>query len=111
MVDPASGRTEHTGLGQGSSPHGVIVGPDGAPWVTDSGLNAIVRVDPASRQVTRFPLPAGTPNVNLNTAAFTADGTLWFTGQAGWYGRLRPPGGQVEGVSPAPGGGARTGSP
>ena len=29
----------------GSAPHGVIVGPDGAAWVTDGGLNAIVRVD------------------------------------------------------------------
>ena len=29
----------------GSAPHGVITGPDGAAWVTDGGLNAIVRVD------------------------------------------------------------------
>ncbi len=102
-LDPATGWTEHVALGPGSSPHGVIVGPDGAPWVTDSGQNALVRVDPATREVARFPLPAGTPDVNLNTAAFTADGTLWFTGQAGWYGRLDPRTARVE-VFPAPGG-------
>ena len=35
----------------------MIVGPDGAPWITDGGLNAIVRVDPATERVQRFPLP------------------------------------------------------
>ncbi len=41
--------------------HGVIVGPDGAPWMTDGGLNAIVRVDPATEKVSsiRYP-PCGT---------------------------------------------------
>ena len=44
-------------LGARSAPHGVIVGPDGAPWITDSGLNAIVRVDPDTRAVKVWPLP------------------------------------------------------
>src|SRR6058998_2495125 len=68
----------------------------GAPWVTDGGLNALVRVDPRSDEVTRFPLPAGTANISMNTAAFGRDGTLWFTGQAGYYGRLDPASGRVE---------------
>ncbi len=95
-LDPAGGATTHVALGAGSSPHGVIVGPDAAPWVTDSGLNAIVRVDPATSAVRRFPLPPGTPNVNLNTAVFAPDGVLWFTGQAGYHGRLDPATGTVE---------------
>jgi virginiamycin B lyase len=81
-------------LGTGSAPHGVIVGPDGAPWVTDGGQNAIVRVDPASSEVKVFRLPG--PNVNLNTAAFDHFGVLWFTGQSGYYGHLDPTTGAVK---------------
>ena len=102
-LDPTTGRTTEVELGPGSAPHGVIVGPDGAPWVTDSGLNAVVRVDPVTREVRRFPMPAGTPSVNLNTAVFDGDGRLWFTGQAGYYGRVDPGSGKVE-VFQAPGG-------
>ena len=94
-LDPASGKVEQIPLGRGSSPHGVIVGPDGAPWITDSGLNAIVRVDPRTREVKRFPLPT-TDYTNLNTATFDKAGTLWFTGQSGWHGRLDPASGKVE---------------
>jgi virginiamycin B lyase len=74
----------------------VIVSPDGAPWITDGGLNAIVRIDPTSLAVETFPLPAHSPSANLNTAAFDGKGILWFTGQAGWYGRLDPADGSVE---------------
>lgn len=95
-LDPQTGTTRHIDLGHGSSPHGVIVGPDGAPWITDSGLNAIVRVDPASSEVRIFAPPVGTPNMNLNTAAFDQRGILWFTGQAGYYGRLDPATGRIE---------------
>lgn len=87
-LDPKSGETRHIPLGENSAPHGVIVGPDGSPWVTDSGLNAIVRVDAATGEITRFPLPEKTPGANLNTAAFDQQDQLWFTGQAGYYGRL-----------------------
>lgn len=92
-LDPASGQTRQVQLGQGSAPHGVIVGPDGAAWVTDGGLNAIVRVDPVSEAVTRYPLPGA--NANLNTASFDHQGLLWFTGQAGRYGRLDPTTGEL----------------
>jgi virginiamycin B lyase len=101
-LDPATGETHHIPLGAGSAPHGVIVGPDGAAWVTDSGLNAIVRIDPQTEAVQVFPLPDGSPNANLNTAAFDGRGVLWFTGQNGLYGSLDPQG-QVQ-VFEAPGG-------
>src|SRR5260221_245135 len=86
-LDPKTGATRMVKLGSGSAPHGVIVGPDGNPWVTDGGLNAIVRVDAKTSEVTRYPLPG--PNVNLNTAVFDRFGTLWFTGQSGYYGYLK----------------------
>src|SRR6516165_9204608 len=83
-------------LGKGSAPHGVIIGPDGAPWVTDGGQNAIARVDPISKEVKAWPLPASRANANLNTAAFDSKGRIWFTGQAGIYGRLDPTTGKMD---------------
>ncbi len=35
-------------------------------------------------------LPKAGTNANLNTAAFDAQGRIWFTGQTGIYGRLDP---------------------
>ncbi|MFZ5544389.1 MAG: virginiamycin B lyase family protein [Pseudomonadota bacterium] len=99
--DPRTGRTELIALGTGSAPHGVIQGPDGAAWITDSGLNAIVRVDWPSRGQRVFRLPKSTPDANLNTCAFDGDGNLWFTGQAGVVGRVVVNTGQVE-ARPAP---------
>jgi virginiamycin B lyase len=77
-------------------PHGVIVGPDGAPWITDGGLNAIVRVDPQTEEVSIFPLPSNSAYANLNTAAFDKNGILWFTGQSGIYGRLDASTGDIQ---------------
>jgi virginiamycin B lyase len=94
-LDPRTGRTRRVALGAGSAPHGVIVGPDGAPWITDGGLNAIVRVDPRTMRVRRFALPADHPAANLNTATFDRSGRLWFTGQSGVYGSVDPRTGRV----------------
>ncbi|MBW3662807.1 MAG: hypothetical protein KY469_06880 [Actinobacteria bacterium] len=93
-LDPATGEVEEVDLGNGSAPHGVIVGPDGAAWVTDGGRNAIQRVDHDRLEVAEFPLPSA--NANLNTAAFDGDGTLWFTGQSGVYGSVDGATGEVE---------------
>lgn len=95
-LDTSTNQTHHIALGLSSAPHGVIVGPDRAPWITDGGLNAIVRVDPQTEEVKVFPLPQDTGYANLNTATFDKSGTLWFTGQSGIYGRLDPAVGQVE---------------
>jgi virginiamycin B lyase len=95
-LDPGTGAIREIALGAGSAPHGVITGPDGAAWLTDGGLNAIIRVDPATREVRSFPLPSDRPNANLNTAVFDVAGTLWFTGQSGVYGRLDPTSGELE---------------
>lgn len=73
----------------------MVVGPGGAAWVTDSGLNAIVRVDPGTRAVRTFPLPEAGRSANLYTASFDRRGQLWFTGQRGVYGRLDPPSGEL----------------
>jgi virginiamycin B lyase len=96
VLDPASGKVEEIPLGRGSAPHGVIVGADGAAWVTDGGQNAIVRVEPGTHAVKTFPLPKGFEDANLNTATFDRIGVLWFTGQNGIYGRLDPASGKVD---------------
>ena len=90
ILDPASGEVRQVPLGEGSRPHGVIQGPDGAAWITDGGQNAIVRFDPASGELAVWPLPEPVGYSNLNTAAFSGDGALWFTGQNGIYGRFDP---------------------
>jgi len=90
ILDPKSGKVEFVKLGAGSSPHGVVAGEDGAPFLTDGGQNAIVRVDPKTRAVKRWPLPADSGYTNLNTAIFDKKGVHWFTGQSGIYGRLDP---------------------
>ena len=96
ILDPKSGKVEAVALGEGSSPHGVIAGPDGAPWLTDGGQGAIVRVDPKTREVKKWPLPAERGYVNLNTAIFDKAGIHWFTGQSGVYGRLDPRSGDLK---------------
>jgi virginiamycin B lyase len=94
-LDPSTGETRHTDLGDGSAPHGVIVDDHGLAWVTDGGLNAIVSVDPTGQAVTVYPLPDDRPDANLNTASFDGNGLLWFTGQNGIYGSLDPTSGAM----------------
>ena len=108
----APARRARSPLGEGSAPHGVIVGPDGAPWITDGGLNAIVRVDPRTRRgqgATRC--RPRRRDANLNTAVFDRAGMLWFTGQSGFYGRLDPGDRAACASGARPAARARTGSP
>ncbi len=56
-LDPKTGKVDVIALGPKSAPHGVIVGADGTPWLTDGGQNAIVRVDPKTNEVKKWPLP------------------------------------------------------
>jgi virginiamycin B lyase len=96
ILDPKTGKTTQIALGKDSAPHGVIVGPDRAAWITDGGQNAIVRFDPATKSVKVFPLPKDFDDANLNTATFDRKGILWFTGQNGVYGRVDPSTGKVD---------------
>jgi virginiamycin B lyase len=88
LLDPRDGGLKTIDLGTGAAPHGVVVGPDGAAWVTEGGQNAIARVDQKDHRVQLWKLPADKPNTNLNTLVFDKAGTLWFTGQGGVIGRF-----------------------
>lgn len=95
-LDPKTGRYLIIPLGPGSSPHGILMGPDGNAWVMDGGQNAIVRVNASDHKLTLFRLPKDRVEANLNTGVFDHSGVLWFTGQNGYYGRLDPKVGTVE---------------
>jgi virginiamycin B lyase len=95
-LDPKTGKVDLIPLGPDSAPHGVILDADGSPWLTDGGQNAIVRVDPQTKAVTKWPLPQARGYVNLNTAVFDRAGVHWFTGQNGVYGRLDPKTGDLK---------------
>ena len=96
ILDPKSGRIDFVPLGSGSAPHGVVAAADGSPFLTDGGQNAIVRVDAKTRAVKVWKLPEDSGYTNLNTAIFDRSGILWFTGQAGVYGRLDPRSGEMK---------------
>src|SRR6185437_4803849 len=64
-LNPDTGQVDRIPLGEGSAPHGVIISPDGAAWITDCGLNAIVRVDPATHEVKTWKLPKDRANAVL----------------------------------------------
>ena len=99
-LDPTTGKVDYIPLGKKSFPHGVILGPDGAPWVTDAGLNAMVRVDPKTEEVKVFPLPKNITKIYkeslLNTPTIDKNGMVWFTGRAGFYGKLNPETGKYD---------------
>lgn len=94
--DPRDQSMKIVQLGEGSAPHGVVIGPDKAAWITDGGQNAIARVDNETHKVDLFKLPADKPNANLNTGVFDKEGIYWFTGQNGVLGRLDPKSGAMK---------------
>ena len=101
LLDPRDGGLKVVALGQGAAPHGVIVGPDGAAWVTEGGQNSIARVDPKDHKVQLWKLNGGPSYANLNTLVFDKQGTLWFTGQGGVIGRFEPKSREDAGVGRA----------
>jgi virginiamycin B lyase len=105
-LTPASGEVEEIPLGAGSAPHGVVVGPDGAAWITDGGLDAIIRVDEISSAVDLFPIGI---RARLNTAAFDGDGDVFYASLAGSHiARIDTGTGEAERIDPpTPGQGAR----
>jgi virginiamycin B lyase len=105
-LDTAMGAHREIPLGTGSAPHGVVADAAGNAWITDQGLDAIVRVDRATDAVTVYRIPA--PDSNPNTAVFDQRGLLWFTGAGGFYGRVDPATGRVDAWPAARGGGVAT---
>ena len=92
-LNPDTGQVDRIPLGEGSAPHHQ---PGRRGVDHRRGLNAIVRVDPATHEVKTWKLPKDRANANLNTPAFDGSGRIWFTGQSGIYGRLDPKTGEMQ---------------
>ncbi|MDH4582765.1 lyase [Pseudomonas sp. BN415] len=103
LLDPLTGRAQLIPLGTGASPRALVVDPEGAAWVADPGLDALVRVDPEDLAVRTFPLKGTAAGTGLEGLAQDRNGDLWFTGQRGFFGCFRPASSSVH-VWPAPGG-------
>ena len=114
ILDPATNQIRYIPLGKGSAPFMVQVGKDGNAWITDTGQNAIARVNAKTDEVKLFPIPQdlGFPNIGAFTIA--PDGIIWFAGTGpngpgenkGVYGRLDPTTGDVKIWRPPEGRGA-----
>lgn len=90
-LDPQTGDFRKIDLPKNTLPHNVIVSPSGELWVAGNGNGTILRMVRDTGAVRRtYTMPD--PAVNdPHTLAFTGDGTLWFTAQAGnRIGRLDP---------------------
>ncbi len=103
LLDPMTGQSQLIPLGVGASPRALVVDQDGAAWISDPGLDALVRVDPTDLSVRSFPLKGTAADTGLEGIALDRSGNLWFTGERGFIGRFEPASESVE-VWPAPGG-------
>jgi virginiamycin B lyase len=76
---------------KGLGPWSAVEGNDGMVWIPYYGRgNEVVRLDPASGELTRFPLPFS-KTAGIHSAIPAPDGTVWFTEAAlGKIGHLNP---------------------
>ena len=80
---------------QGAAPHGVIVGPDGAAWVTEAGRTRS-RASIRDQRGQAVSAAEGFRERQSQHRGLRPRGVLWFTGQNGVYGRVDPATGKVE---------------
>jgi virginiamycin B lyase len=87
-------------------PYGIVMTPDGTPWIALFGTNKLASVDPDTLALTEHPLPD--PGARPRRIVATSAGVLYYTDYArGVLGRFDPATGATrEWLMPA-GGGAR----
>jgi virginiamycin B lyase len=70
-----------------------VEAPDGSIWFAGQWADLVGRIDPATGEVTEYPLPAG---AKPHTVAADAEGRIWYTGNGNaTMGRLDPASGEV----------------
>ena len=77
----------------GSRPHDPLATPDGAIWYTGQFANLLGRLDPQTRQIREYPLPA---NSGPHGLIDDKEGNIWYAANFGSHiGRLDPKTGTV----------------
>jgi virginiamycin B lyase len=102
-IDVASGEVTYASLPSGAKPRGLAMARDGKVYALDGASDMIIAHDLGTGENRRYAMPSGLAHLELQLGAFDGHGRLWFTGYAGWYGRLDPTNGKVK-VYQAPGG-------
>lgn len=70
-------------------PYGIVVAPDGTPWVALFGTNKLATIDRESMTLTEHPLPRA--EARPRRLGVTDDGRVWYVDYAGGYlGVYRP---------------------
>lgn len=81
-LNPQTGEFDRIDLPDGTGPHNLIVGEDGAVWYAGNLTGHIGRIDPETGEIEEIPMPD--PEVrDPHTLVFDADGDIWFTVQQG----------------------------
>ncbi|MCW8915359.1 MAG: hypothetical protein OQK24_05830 [Magnetovibrio sp.] len=77
-----------------SRPYGIIVAPDGTPWIVLLGTDKMASVDPKTLKLTEHNIA---PGARPRRIGVTSDGRLYYTDyRRGYIGRLDPNTGQVD---------------
>lgn len=102
VLEPKSGSFERIEIDEGTHPHNLIVGRDGVVWYSGNRNGMIGSYDPATRKITRYPMPDAAVR-DPHTLIFDGAGNIWFTAQqSGYVGRLQMTTGKID-LIPVPG--------
>ncbi len=83
-LDPTNGDVTEWAV-IGSHPSAIVVTPDGTVWYTDRERDKIAHLDPTTGMLSEYALGANADPLDL---VLDSAGSLWFTTEENWIGRL-----------------------
>lgn len=79
----------------GARPYGIVVTPDGRPWIAQFGTYKLSTIDPETMELREIELPR--PEARPRRLQLTSDGAVWYVDYAtGILGRYEPETGEFE---------------
>ena len=94
--DPDSEEFRRKELPPGTGPHNLIIDRDGTLWIAGNRQAFIGRMNYATGELTRFPMPIEAAR-DPHTLAFSGRDEIWFTMQwSNYVGRLNKRSGEIE---------------